>query len=335
MIKTQLHPPLVFVETGRKPSKYLLNNLKIHSELFPDWKIVLIVSAQYKNDVNNPDIEVISEESLPESSTLNNFQSLNKQWLGLQKNYWNNTTKRFFILDRYMQSQNIEKLIHLESDCILLDDSEIQNEFEKDNWGLRHPKQHTKYGCASLLLINKVDVFDSFLKYILDNWERGEITDMDLLGEFVDQKTGGEYLPSADLLTTDSKSIYDAVSIGRYFLGSDARNCRLPFSGRGLKDNTEGALKILSPKILLNAKNKLVYQDTYIPDLELKSIHVHSKRIPNKYRSLVKMITKDSNSKNSRFWTLGAFDKLVFLERLVSFIYRRFLMNKSRDFRFR
>ena len=335
MIKTQLYPPLVFVETGRKPSKYLLNNLKIHGELFPDRKIVLIVSAQYKNYVDNPDIEVISEVSLPESSTLNKFQSLNKQWTGLQKNYWSNTTKRFFILDRYMQSQNIEKLIHLESDCILLDDSEIQNEFAKNNWGLRYPKQHTKYGCASLLLINKADVFDSFLKYILDNWERGEITDMDLLGEFVDLRTGGEYLPSADLLTTASKSIYDAVSIGRYFLGSDARNCRLPFSGRGLKDNTEEALKILSPKIILNTENKIVYQDTYIPDLELKSIHVHSKRIPNKYRSLVKMIIKDSNSRNSRFWTLGAFDKLVFLERFTSLIYRRFLMNKSRDFRFR
>ena len=335
MIKTQLHPPLVFVETGRKPSKYLLNNLRIHGELFPDRKIVLIVSAQYKKDVNNPDIEVISEESLPESSTLNKFQSLNKQWLGLQKNYWNNTTKRFFILDRYMQSQNIEKLIHLESDCILLDDSEVQNEFEKNNWGLRYPKQHTQYGCASLLLINKGDVFDSFLKYILGNWERGEITDMVLLGEFVDLKTGAEYLPSADLLNSASKSIYDAVSIGRYFLGSDARNCRLPFSGRGLKDDAVGALKILSPKILLNTENKLIYQDTYIPDLELKSIHIHSKRIPNNYRSLVKMISKDSNSKKSRFWTLGAFDNLVFLERLISFIYRRFLMTKSRDFRFR
>ena len=163
MNKTQLHSPLVFVETGRKPSKYLLNNLRIHREIFPERRIVLILSAQYKNDVNNPDIEVISEESLPESSTFNKFLSLDKQWLGLQKNYWSNTTKRFFILDRYMQSQNIEKLIHLESDCILLDDSEIQNEFEKDNWGLRYPKQHTKYGCASLLLINKADAFNSFL----------------------------------------------------------------------------------------------------------------------------------------------------------------------------
>ena len=328
-----LQPPLVFVETGRKPSKYLVNNLRIHNELFPNRRIVLIVSDQYKRYVNNCNIEVISEESLLASTILREFEALNKQWSGLQKNYWSNTTKRFFILDRFIKSQNLDKIIHLESDCVLLDDSEIQNEFEKDNWGMRFPKQHATYGCASLLLINKANVFDSFLKYILENWERGEITDMDLLGEFVDLKKGAEYLPSADLL--NSSSIYDGVSIGRYFLGSDARNCRLPFSGRGLKDDAEGALKIVSPKIELSSGDTIIYRDTYNSDLELKSIHIHSKRIPKNYRLLVKMILNDSKSKRSRVWRLGAFDNLVFLERLISFIYRRFLLNKSRDFRFR
>ena len=326
--------PLIWVETGRNPSKYLKNNLKIHQEIFPDRRIFIIVNEQYKNNVSNVDIEVISEESLPASPLLSEFEGLNKQWLGLQKNYWSNTTRRFFILDRYLQLQNMEQLIHLESDCILLDDREIQDEFEKDNWGLRYPKQHTKYGCASLLIINKANVFETFLKYILENWERGEITDMNLLGEFADLKVGAEYLPSADLLTVTSKSIYDGVSIGKYFLGADARNCRLPFSGRGLKDNADGALKIVSPKIL-NNENKLIYQDTYIPELELKSIHIHSKRIPKNYRLLARMILNDSKSKKSKLWRLGAFDNLVFLERLISFIYRRFLMNKSQDFRFR
>ena len=326
--------PLIWVETGRNPSKYLKNNLKIHQEIFPDRRIVIIVNEQYKNNVSNVDIEVISEESLPASPLLSEFEGLNKQWLGLQKNYWSNTTRRFFILDRYLQLQNMEQLIHLESDCILLDDREIQDEFEKDNWGLRYPKQHTKYGCASLLIINKANVFETFLKYILENWERSEITDMNLLGEFADLKVGAEYLPSADLLTVTSKSIYDGVSIGKYFLGADARNCRLPFSGRGLKDNADGALKIVSPKIL-NNENKLIYQDTYIPELELKSIHIHSKRIPKNYRLLARMILNDSKSKKSKLWRLGAFDNLVFLERLISFIYRRFLMNKSQDFRFR
>ena len=328
-----LQPPLVFVETGRKPSKYLVNNLRIHTESFPNRKIVLIVSDQYKRYVNNRNIEVISEESLPASAILEEFEALNKQWSGLQKNYWSNTTKRFFILDRYMKSRNLDKIIHLESDCVLLDDSEIQNEFQIDNWGMRFPKQHAKYGCASLLLVNKANVFDSFLKYILENWERGEITDMDLLGEFVDLKKGAEYLPSADLL--NSSSIYDGVSIGRYFLGSDARNCRLPFSGRGLKDDAEGALKIVSPEIELSSGNTIIYRDTYSPDLELKSIHIHSKRIPKNYRLLVRMILNDSKSKKSKLWRLGAFDNLVFLERLISFIYRRFLMNKSQDLRFR
>ena len=333
MINSKIEIPIVFVETGRKPSKFLVNNLRIHSELFPRRKIVLIVSDRYKQYVNNQYTEVISEESLPDSSILREFEALNKQWSGLQKNYWSNTTKRFFILDRFIKSQNLDKIIHLESDCVLLNDDEIQKEFQIDDWGMRFPKQHAKYGCASLLLINKANVFDSFLKYILENWERGEITDMDLLGEFLDLKKGAEYLPSADLL--NSSSIYDGVSIGRYFLGSDARNCRLPFSGRGLKDDAEGALKIVSPKIELSSGNTIIYRDTYSSDLELKSIHIHSKRIPKNYRLLVKMILNDSKSKRSRVWKLGAFDHLVFLERLISFIYRRFLLNKSRDFRFR
>jgi hypothetical protein len=239
-----LQPPLVFVETGRKPSKYLVNNLRIHSELFPNRKIVLIVSYQYKRYVNNRNIEVISEESLQASTILGEFEALNKQWSGLQKNYWSNTTKRFFILDRYMKSQNLDKIIHLESDCVLLDDSEIQKEFQIGDWGMRFPKQHVKYGCASLLLINNANVFDSFLKYILENWERGEITDMDLLGEFVDLKKGAEYLPSADLL--NSSSIYDGVSIGRYFLGSeiyDISNCILSDKYNTLRNHLNRIIK--------------------------------------------------------------------------------------------
>ena len=106
-------------------------------------------------------------------------------------------------------------------------------------------------------------------------------------------------------------------------------------AGRGLKDDAEGALKIVSPKIILNLKNTIIYTDTYIPELKLKSIHIHSKRIPKNYRLLVRMILNDSKSKKSKLWRLGAFDNLVFLERLISFIYRRFLMNKSQDLRFR
>jgi len=40
--------PLIWVETRRNPSKYLKNNLKIHHEIFPDRRIVIIVSEQNK-----------------------------------------------------------------------------------------------------------------------------------------------------------------------------------------------------------------------------------------------------------------------------------------------
>ena len=87
--------PIVFVETGRRPSKYLKNNLIMLREKFPQEKIILIMSEEFLDEVNISNVEIVSEETLPESSLLNEFESIQKSWSGLQKNYWTNTTKRF------------------------------------------------------------------------------------------------------------------------------------------------------------------------------------------------------------------------------------------------
>jgi hypothetical protein len=114
--------PLVFVETGRRPSKYLCNNLNLARQRFPNRKIILILSKKYQSEVNIHGVEKFLEEDIPKSSMLLKFESLEKEWSGLQKNYWTNTTKRFFILGMYMEENHIEQVVHLESDCILLND---------------------------------------------------------------------------------------------------------------------------------------------------------------------------------------------------------------------
>jgi len=334
MNKKYALPPLVFVETGRKPSKCLLNNLKIHVEKYPNRAKILILSKKFLN-TQIPGVEMVFEETLPDTVMLNNFSLIKKNWKGLQHNYWTNTTKRFYILEKYMDHMNIDKLIHLESDCVLLDDSEIEQEFNKDDWGLKYPKQHNLYGCASILLINKKETFREFLQYILKNWHRNDVTDMNLLGEFIEFEYYADYLPSANLVNNSNKTIYDGGSIGRYFLGADARNCRFPFSARGLIDNEPGSLKVNSPVIKLTSSNFFIYSDIGIPELKLNSIHINSKRIPRNFKLLKNRIISESNSNRSILWRIGVFDFLVFLERLISFINRRFLINKSRDIRFR
>ena len=327
--------PLVFVETGRRPSRYLVNNLQIARNRFPNRKIVLILSKEYLREIDISGIEKVAEEEIIKNSMLLKFESIQKNWSGLQKNYWTNTTKRFFILGMYMDQHHLDQAAHLESDCILLSDKWLDEEFQKPNWGIKYPKQYDSYGCASIFIVNNLGTFNKFLDFILQNWSRGEITDMNLLGEFVEIEKDASFLPSSTLIDPSSTHIYDGVSIGYFFSGTDARNQRLPFSARGRRDLNVGALALTKPEIQLTDQGVLVYKDIGLPELELVNIHMHSKRIPKSYKALERMILRDSRGRVNPLWRLGAFDKLVFVERLASFLNRRILRKKHFEFRLR
>jgi hypothetical protein len=327
--------PIVFVEYARKPSRYLINNLTILQQKFPDRPVVLILSEKYLRRFKNLTVEIITEESIPVNKLHFDFEAIQKNWSGLQKSYWTNTTKRFFVLNRYMEAKNLERIIHLESDCVLLNDSWLNQEFENVNWGLKYPKQHNLKGCASVLLINKRSVLNNFLSFILSNWDQTDITDMDLLAQFVNLDPNAMFLPSGDNLNKDSKHIYDGVSIGKYFMGTDARNQRLPFSTRGINEFLPGALSVESSSIRLNSKAVLIYEERGNVSFELNNLHVHSKRIPRNYSTLERRLLRESNKKKGKIWKLGAFDHLVFTERSVSFLVRRTLLRSGFEFRLR
>lgn len=327
--------PLIFIETGRRPSRYLANNLHIVRNRFPNRKIVLILSKEYLREIDISGIEKVAEEEIIKNSMLLKFESIQKNWSGLQKNYWTNTTKRFFILGMYMDQHHLDQAVHLESDCILLSDKWLDEEFQKPNWGIKYPKQHDSYGCASIFIVNNLGTFNKFLDFILQNWSRGEITDMNLLGEFVEIEKDASFLPSSTLIDPSSTHIYDGVSIGYFFLGTDARNQRLPFSARGRRDLNVGALALTKPEIQLTDQGVLVYKDIGLPELELVNVHMHSKRIPKSYKALERIILRDSRGRVNFLWRLGAFDKLVFAERLASFLNRRILRKKLFEFRLR
>ena len=327
--------PLIFIETGRRPSRYLANNLHIVRNRFPNRKIVLILSKEYLREIDILGIEKVAEEEIIKNSMLLKFESIQKNWSGLQKNYWTNTTKRFFILGMYMDQHHLDQAVHLESDCIFLSDKWLYKEFQKPNWGIKYPKQHDSYGCASIFIVNNLETFNKFLDFILQNWSRGEITDMNLLGEFVEIEKDASFLPSSNLIDSSSTHIYDGVSIGYFFLGTDARNQRLPFSARGRRDLNVGALALTKPEIQLTDQGVLVYKDIGLPELELVNVHMHSKRIPKSYKALERIILRDSRGRVNFLWRLGAFDKLVFAERLASFLNRRILRKKHFEFRLR
>lgn len=332
-MRSEISAPLVWVELGRKPAKYLINNLKLHTELFPNTKKFLIMNQKYHEFLNGVDIELIFIEDLPSRIEIDNFQNQEKNWNGLQKKYWTNTTARFFALNAFMKDKDFDKIIHLESDCVLLSSVAINKYFATNGWGMRVAKQFRAYGCASVLLVNRQSELEKFLDFTRAKWSIDGYTDMNALGDYVNESDQSSFLYSGNPIDPNYKEIFDGVTIGRFFLGGDARNSRWPFSARGKIDETEEAFDPSKYRLSRNDEEISLIQDSEI--LLLQNIHIHSKRIPNSINKLLKIIEFDGTRKQGKIWYLGHFDQVVFFERLTSFLQRRFFRKANSDPRYR
>jgi hypothetical protein len=227
-----------------------------------------------------------------------------------------------------------KKIIHLESDCLLLTTDYLRELFSEDDWGIKYTKQVDGAGCASILVVNKVQALQEFNSYVLRNWQKQDATDMTLLGNYALDKKDANYLPSGD--EVNSKIVFDAGTIGRYFLGTDARNNRYPFSRRGLTDSSAGSFNPTSYNAaFLDSGTFLIHQIDSNKSLQLGCIHVHSKRIPKRYQKLVNRLIRESNSNRGRFWRLGRLDFTVASERILSKLSKVMPRTSNSDIRLR
>lgn len=321
---------LVWVEIGRGVPGHLKRNIQLHSEMYPNLRQILVTDAENLNGI--PDVcEVFYPFNDPESK--DRFQRLKKsEHLPLsQKDFWTNTTSRFFALDILLEKRNVGSVVHLESDCILLSLDAVMREFEFSNWGIAYPLHTNKIGCASIFLINSKSEFREFIEYIQAEWFKPNTTDMTLLGNFSTAKR-------VRILKSEvsDKWIFDPVTHGLYLFGRDARNSRWPFSTRGIVDKSLGALN----------PDKFSYEYSLVenrPSIRvlapsgssmLANLHMHSKRIPRNFSSLSGMLSREVALKRNFRWKLGRFDQKVFFERLLSWIFVK-VLRKKKEIRFR
>jgi len=327
-------PPFVWVEIGRRPGKYALNAISINKELFPDQERFLIVSKQYESKLPKDLCTVIFDEDIKKSSNYLEFNALEKQWSYSHHSYWQNTTKRFFVLENFMIKFGYKKIIHLESDCVLFAMDYLRELFLDDEWGVKYTKQTDRAGCASIFLVNKTQSLQDFNLYILNNWQQQDLTDMTLLGNYAVDKIDANYLPSGD--EVPSKIVFDAGTIGRYYLGGEARNNRVPVSSRGLITSAKGAFRPDSFKVG-KIKDRLFLID--IKDLnhnlELGCVHIHSKRIPKTYQKLIERLIIESTTNRGWLWRVGRFDFTVICERVLSKLSRLIPWITNSDVRLR
>jgi hypothetical protein len=320
---------IMWVEVGRPVPRYAKNNFILTSKLHSNVIQHLVTDSRASFDTQIK-IDVLKMERSEETQR---FEEMKKVWPHKQEYFWHGTTARFFYLYDSMRTNGLKNVVHLETDCILLQPDAISNLISDTRVDFAFPLQANGIGCASILYIRNPEILQRFLHHILDNWNRDNVDDMVLLGEF-SQEIGVKVLPTQIRnLESSPRFIFDAGSIGKYFIGTDARNCRVPFSFRGELDFREGSIANLLKQGSLRFKSTLGKELIEIrvkeSRIKLANIHIHSKAI-TPYVFLMSMKLRIGfGIKTPIVWKLGHFDKYVFLERSVSFWARRIRRDKN------
>ncbi len=321
---------ILWVEVGRPIPRYAKNNFKLMSKLHSNITQYLITEScnQLHNQIK------IDVSKMQKSEETLRFEEMKKVWPHKQEYFWYGTTARFFYLYDAMRTNQLKNVIHLETDCVLLQLDAVSNLISDARIDFAFPLQANGIGCASILYVRKPEILQKFLHHILDNWNRDHVDDMILLGEF-SQEIGVNVLPTQiGNFGSSTGFIFDAQSIGKYFMGTDARNCRIPFSFRGELDLREGSVTNLLKQGSMRFKSTLGKKSIEIrvkdSSIKLANIHIHSKSISPYIFLMNVKIRIGFGFKTPVIWRLGHFDKYVFLERLVSFWARR--MRRDRNF---
>ena len=318
---------IVWIEVGRPVPNYAKNNFRLTSKLHSEVNQHLVTDSK-SNIQSSKNFNVLLKDHLIKSDETKEFEKSQKNWDYKQEYFWKNTTARFFYLFDFMFTFDLSKILHLETDCLLLCPSAFVPVLDNSEVSLAFPMQANSVGCASVMYVREGESLRKFLHFVLDNWHRSNITDMELLGEF-SQSEGVAKLPTDPwVMKGDAQFIFDAGSVGRYFLGTDARNCRIPFSSRGKIDSREGSI---GPKLangLLDFNSNL-NMSAIVVEVEgiktkLANIHIHSKNISSTILGMNVRLHRGFNRRNRIFWRIGRFDRYVFMERARSFALRRF-----------
>jgi hypothetical protein len=334
-------PPIVWVEVGRNIPRHFWKATLLSKAIHPKIHQILVTDRFVtKSTLKSKECEYLEIIHCPESIRLTNFRNrmINNFEGSQQMMFWINTTARFFYLDKSLRELGIEKCIHLESDSILLNREGIQEFFCNKSALVGFPMQSRNVGCASIFLVNGLEALNAMLSFFETEQISGFRDDMQLLGDFA-KNSAFAYILNSNLEGEKSEVIFDAQSIGRFYLGTDSRNQRWPFSSRGLLDERRTDHFKLDVPINYSFQRVLSGIDLTIycekGSMKLSSIHIHSKNIPNTITRLEKSLRKALKPRIKLLWSIGRFDLLVFVERLFSVVSRRILRKKSYEIRLR
>ena len=282
--------------------KLLLNNEKVLFNYFKKQVILVstgVFQTYIKENINQLlkfdfDIHVIvdspflknleeyssSIKIIDTSSILTNFDEKSKLDKHFRDEFWNNASKRLFLVYEYMRRKNIKNVIHLENDVLLY--TNMNYNFEEKIY----ITMDSNIRCIpGIIYIPKYNLFTK----LIENYDFTQNDMINVANFYSDNKDIVKTFPIIDDSIDkciynenfqEFNSIFDGAAIGQYLGGVDPRNiagdstgfvnetCEIKYDKYRFKWIKKG--KYSFPHIEINSK--------LIP---INNLHIHCKKLAN------------------------------------------------------
>ena len=273
---------------------YIIDNIK--QLLHFNYNIIVITHCKYFKKLDNfkDNITLIDENEFNNHEIIQEFEKKTKLDKKFRKGFWNNTSKRLFILYACIEKYNLSKVVHIENDVLLYKDL---NEFHFEE------KIYLTMDSAERCIVGLIYIPNSKILYeIVRNYDFNK-NDMKNVGTFFNKnrksfKGHGEICEQLPIIKKNKyynytehhnmnyynenyekfNAIFDSAAIGQYFGGVDPRNSNL---------NTIGYVNELCVvqyhfyNFVWRKKNDLLFPFIIIDGEEIPiiNLHIHSKNL--------------------------------------------------------
>jgi hypothetical protein len=256
----------------------IYQTLSIHNDT--NLQIYIGMSQQYFDEFRNElkkwkiftnNIVLVDIDQAP------NFNFLREQHQGFRKNFWLNTTKRFFYIEYIIKLYHLKNVYHLENDVMLYQPLKALS-----NDKLTVVSDHHSRVIASIIFIKNIKQISDLNNYIEMTIKNNTqfMNDMELLGNYQDV--------SHFNIDPELGDTYDAACFGQYLGGVDYRNIpefdKKPIGEQLLIKYTNGFRDFVNETSIIKPNNYTIVKRKngyYINENLLVNLHIHSKQLYN------------------------------------------------------
>lgn len=305
--------PLVWVHLGPSPiARHVRRSIRRHAILFKDNPLILLVD----NEKNAQSMVLSNLKVIKvtiQSPDWNFIREHINHDLTFRNGFWFSSLARFKAISELMKSQDIERVLHIESDVVLMPNFPI-NSFNSIDGKIAYCLQGEGQGIAAILFVGSQEILDNLLMFCIEEVKRNpKSTDMTILFRYwierpknvlvlpsltnhVQSQEGHKIIPKSLWENIDLfEGLFDPISVGQYLLGIDPRNTR----GRRILFWQDDSHYVNVSKLGLTYEDGVLFSCQEGSKYPIFSLHVHSKdlRAFNNF-SLSKLLKKRISQMN-------------------------------------